>query len=44
MAESVIVAALLRGKPGKEDELAGRLHALVHSARRSRVPIDRRSK
>ena len=33
MAESVIVAALLRGKPGKEDELAGRLHALVQASR-----------
>ena len=33
MAESVIVAALLRGKPRKEDELAGRLDALVQASR-----------
>jgi hypothetical protein len=33
MAESVIVAALLRGKPGKEDRLPGRLHARVQAPR-----------
>ena len=33
MAESVIVAALLRGRLGKEDELAGRLQAPVQASR-----------
>ncbi len=33
MKKSVIVAALLRGKAGKEDELAGRLQALVRASR-----------
>jgi quinol monooxygenase YgiN len=33
MAESVIVTAFLRGKVGKEEELAGRLQAVVHASR-----------
>jgi quinol monooxygenase YgiN len=33
MAAPVIVAALLRGKAGKEEELAGRLNALVQASR-----------
>jgi len=33
MDESVIVTAWLRGKPGKEDELADRLQALVQASR-----------
>jgi quinol monooxygenase YgiN len=33
MAESVIVAAFLRGRAGKEEELAGRLQALVLASR-----------
>jgi quinol monooxygenase YgiN len=33
MAEPVIVAAFLRGRAGKEEELAGRLQALVLASR-----------
>jgi len=33
MAESVIVAAFLRGRAGKEKELVGRLQALVLASR-----------
>jgi quinol monooxygenase YgiN len=33
MAESVLVAAFLRGRAGKEEELAGRLQALVLASR-----------
>ncbi len=33
MAESVIVAAFLRGRAGKEEELADRLQALVLASR-----------
>jgi quinol monooxygenase YgiN len=33
MAESVVVAAFLRGRAGKEEELAGRLQALVLASR-----------
>jgi quinol monooxygenase YgiN len=33
MAESVVVAAFLRGRAGKEEELAARLQALVLAAR-----------
>ncbi len=33
MADSVVVAAFLRGKAGKEEELAGRLQALVLASR-----------
>jgi len=33
MAESIIVAAFLHGRAGKEGELAGRLQALVLASR-----------
>lgn len=33
MAEPVIVAALVRGKAGKQKELESRLHALVQASR-----------
>jgi quinol monooxygenase YgiN len=33
MTESVVVAAFLRGRAGKEEELAGRLQALVLASR-----------
>ena len=33
MAESVVVAAFLRGRAGKEEELASRLQALVLASR-----------
>ena len=39
MAESVIVAAFLRGRAGKEEELARRLHMLVEASRLDRGVI-----
>ena len=38
-AEAVIIAALVRAKPGKEEELACRLHVLVEASRLDRGVI-----
>ena len=37
--EAVIIAALVRAKPGKEEELARRLHVLVEASRLDRGVI-----
>jgi quinol monooxygenase YgiN/phenylpyruvate tautomerase PptA (4-oxalocrotonate tautomerase family) len=39
LTEAVIIAALVRAKPGKEEELARRLHALVEASRSDRGVI-----